>query len=200
MGKAAERVERIMVVARKDWRESVNGRFLLFQFVDRDGPLKGVLWQANDEIDREINVNDVVRIKGELKPYQGAFELHVAAIVKLGENEYDPAQFIPASAERTDQVHAQIAGMISGVENEHLRALLAGIFTDEEFVGRGGDERRIQAPIEGEDVDIALQGIAPRRQVIDDEPAVLIGIWDDRSLTGHGYREPVGFEEPIELA
>ena len=136
MGKVAERVERIMVVARKDWRESVNGRFLLFQFVDRDGPLKGVLWQANDEIDREINVNDVVRIKGELKPYQGAFELHVAAIVKLGENEYDPAQFIPASAERTDQVHAQIAGMISGVENEHLRALLAGIFTDEEFVGR----------------------------------------------------------------
>ena len=136
MGKVAERVERVMVVARKDWRESVNGRFLLFQFTDRDGPLKGVLWQANEEIDRAINVNDVVRIKGELKAYQGAFELHVANIVKLAEDEYDPAQFIPASKERTDEVHGQILGMISAMENVHLRTLLAGIFEDAEFAGR----------------------------------------------------------------
>lgn len=136
MGKVAERVERVMVVARKDWRDSVNGRFLLFQFTDRDGPLKGVLWQANEEIDRAINVNDVVRIKGELKAYQGAFELHVANIVKLGENEYDPAQFIPASTERMDDVHEQLLGMIAGVENEHLRALLSGMFEDPEFAGR----------------------------------------------------------------
>ncbi len=136
MGKAAERVERVMVVARKDWRDSVNGRFLLFQFTDRDGPLKGVLWQANEEIDREINVNDVVRIKGDLKPYQGAFELHVASIVKLKENEYDPAQFLPTSTERTDEVHEEILRLISSMENEHLRGLLTGIFSDADFARR----------------------------------------------------------------
>ncbi len=136
MGKPAERVEKIMVVARKDWRESVNGRFLLFQFTDRDGPLKGVLWQANEELDRTINVNDVVRIKGELKPYQGAYETHVATIQKLGDGEYDPAQFVAASPERTEEVYEQLIGMISAMENEHLRALLTGIFTDEEFSKR----------------------------------------------------------------
>lgn len=136
MGKPAERVEKVMVVARKDWRESVNGRFLLFQFTDRDGPLKGVLWQANEEIDRAINVNDVVRIKGELKPYQGAYEMHVATIQKLADGEYDPAQFIPASPERTEEVYEQIIGMVSAMENEHLRLLLTGIFADEDFVRR----------------------------------------------------------------
>ena len=133
MAKAADRVERVMVVARKDWRDSVNGRFLLFQFSDKEGPLKGVLWQPTEEIDRDIKVNDVVRIKGELKQYQGAFELHVGSIVKLGEKEYDPAQFVPVASEGTGDLFREIMDAVSSIRNEHLRALLDRIFTDEEF-------------------------------------------------------------------
>jgi 3'-5' exoribonuclease len=133
MAKAEERVERIMVVARKDWRESVNGRFLLFQFSDKEGPLKGVLWKPTEEIDREIQVNDVVRIKGEMKQYQGSFELHVGTIVKLSEKEYDAAQFVPVAAEETGDLYREIMGAVSTVGNEHLRELLESIFTDGEF-------------------------------------------------------------------
>ena len=133
MAKAAERVERVMVVARKDWRDSVNGRFLLFQFSDKEGPLKGVFWQPTEEIDREVQVNDVVRIKGEMKPYQGAYELHVASIVKLNEKEYDVTQFVPVSSEKTDDVFGELLGIVSSVDNEHIRKLLDGIFADEEF-------------------------------------------------------------------
>jgi 3'-5' exoribonuclease len=133
MAKAAERVERIMVVARKDWRDSVNGRFLLCQFTDKDGPLKGVMWQPTEEVDREIQINDVVRIKGEMKQYQGAFEMHVGSIVKLGENEYDAAQFVPVAVEKTGDLYREIMNAVSSVENAHLRALLDRIFGDEEF-------------------------------------------------------------------
>ena len=133
MAKAAERVERIMVVARKDWRDSVNGKFLLFQFSDKEGPLKGVLWQPTEEIDREVQVNDVVRIKGEMKAYQGAYELHVASIVKLNEKEYDVTQFVPVSTEKTDDVFGNILEVISSIGNEHLRKLLESIFADEGF-------------------------------------------------------------------
>ncbi len=133
MAKAEERVERVMVVARKDWRESVNGRFLLFQFTDKDGPLKGVIWKPTEEIDREIQVNDVVRIKGELKQYQGSFELHVGSIAKLSEKEYDPAQFVPVAAEETGDLYREIMGAVSTVGNEHLRELLERIFADAGF-------------------------------------------------------------------
>ena len=136
MAKAAERVERVMVVARKDWRDSVNGRFLLFQFSDKEGPLKGVLWQPTEEIDRDIQINDVVRIKGELKQYQGAFELHVGSIVKLGEKEYDAAQFVPVAAEETGELLRDVMAAVSSIGNEHLRALLDRIFADEEFKAR----------------------------------------------------------------
>lgn len=135
MPKSMERVERVMVVARKDWRDSVNGRFLLFQFSDKDGPLKGVLWQPTEEIDREIKVNDVVRIKGEMKAYQGAFEMHVASIVKLNEKEYDVTQFVPTSNEETSEMRSEILTIVSSVTNEHLRKLLESIFGDEELSG-----------------------------------------------------------------
>jgi 3'-5' exoribonuclease len=141
MAKAAERVERVMVVARKDWRESVNGRFLLFQFSDKEGPLKGVLWQPTEEIDRQIQINDVVRVKGEMKPYQGAYELHVGSIVKLNEKEYDVTQFVPVSTEEADDVFGAISKVISSLANDHLRRLLEGIFMDEAF-----KERFLKAP------------------------------------------------------
>jgi 3'-5' exoribonuclease len=136
MAKAVERAERIMVVARKDWRDSVNGKFLLFQFWDKEGPLKGVLWQPTEDIDREIQVNDVVRIKGEMKSYQGAYELHVASIVKLNEKDYDAAQFVPVAAEETGNLYEGIIAIVSAVENKHLRRLLENIFFDEEFKRR----------------------------------------------------------------
>ena len=136
MSKAGERVERVMVVARKDWRESVNGRFLLFQFTDKDGPLKGVLWQPTDDVDREIKVDDVVRIKGELKQYQGAYELHVGSIVKLNEKEYDPAQFLPAASGRIEGVYDEIVTLVASIENEHLKKLLRRIFANDEFKER----------------------------------------------------------------
>jgi 3'-5' exoribonuclease len=136
MAKVAGRVERIMVVARKDWRDSVNGKFLLFQFSDKEGPLKGVLWQPTEEIDRDIQVNDVVRIKGEMKSYQGAYELHVASIVKLNEKEYDVTQFVPVSAEETGDVLGEILEVVASIENEHLRKLLDGILADEQFKQR----------------------------------------------------------------
>ena len=133
MAKAAERVERVMVVARKDWRDSVNGRFLLFQFSDKEGPLKGVLWQPTEEIDRQIQINDVVRIKGEMKSYQGSYEIHVANIVKLNEKEYDATQFVPVAAEETGDLYNEVFGVVSTIGNEYLRRLLENIFTDEEF-------------------------------------------------------------------
>jgi 3'-5' exoribonuclease len=133
MAKVTERVERVMVVARKDWRDSVNGKFLLFQFSDKEGPLKGVLWQPTEEIDRQIQVNDVVRIKGEMKAYQGAYEMHVASIVKLSEKEYDAAQFVPVAPEEASDLYNEVFGIVSTVGNGYLRKLLESIFTDEEF-------------------------------------------------------------------
>ncbi|RKZ08393.1 hypothetical protein DRQ05_01550 [bacterium] len=131
--RAGERVEKIMVVTRKSWRESVNGRFLVFQLSDKDGPMKGVLWQVPDSVDREIGVNDIVRVVGEMKSYKDNLEMHIDRIERLKKGDYDQSLFLPSSTRPADLMYSEILETISGMQDEHLRLLLEAIFGDESF-------------------------------------------------------------------
>jgi len=131
--RAGTRVEKIMVVAKKSWRESVNGKFLLFQFSDKEGQLKGVLWQVPEWVDRDICVNDVVRVQGELKDYQGNIELHIEKIERLESGEYDQTLFLPASSRSLESMYNELLNVISEVSNSHIRRLLETIFRSDAF-------------------------------------------------------------------
>mgnify|MGYP001089936482 CR=1 FL=1 len=131
--KVGDRVERIMVVAKKVRRDFTGGKFLLFQFSDMEGILKGVLWEPTDDIERGVAVDDVVRVSGEVQEYQGALQLRISQIEKVPEGEYDPSLFLPASNRQVDELYDEILTLIAGVNDENLRGLLQAIFEDEGF-------------------------------------------------------------------
>ena len=131
--KVGDRVERIMVVAKKVRRDFTGGKFLLFQFSDMDGILKGVLWEPTDEIERGIALDDVVRVSGEIQEYQGSLQLRISGIEKVSEGEYDPAIFLPSSNRAVDELYEEILTLVAGVNDENLRGLLQAVFEDEGF-------------------------------------------------------------------
>ncbi|MBN1163317.1 MAG: HD domain-containing protein [Candidatus Krumholzibacteriota bacterium] len=131
--KIGDTVERVMVVAKKVRRDFTGGKFLLFQFSDREGVLKGVYWDPSFEAETKIKVDDIVRVKGEIQDYQGSMQLKVNWIEKLDENEYNPAVFLPVTSRDTDQIYDDILKMIASVNNEHIRALLQTIYGTESF-------------------------------------------------------------------
>ena len=103
-----DRVERVMVISKKVRRDFSGGKFLLFQFSDRDGVLKGVWWEPTKEAETSIGINDVVRVGGEITEYQGTLQLKVAWLEKLEEGEYDsssptPSDYDPATTSLTAQ-------------------------------------------------------------------------------------------------
>ena len=128
-----DRVERVMVISKKVRRDFSGGKFLLFQFSDRDGVLKGVWWEPTKEAETSIGINDVVRVGGEVAEYQGALQLKVAWLEKLEEGEYDPSIFLPITSRDADGIFQSILDLISSLENDHLRLLLEGIFGREGF-------------------------------------------------------------------
>ena len=131
--KVGDKVDRVVVVAKKVRREFPGGKFLLFQFTDRDGTLRGVLWDPPDPVADSIRTDDIVRVKGEIQEYQGSLQLKVGRIEKIEEGEYDPALFLPVSSRSVDEIYNDILQMISGVYDEHLRSLLETIFNNEMF-------------------------------------------------------------------
>ncbi len=131
--KVGDRVERVMVVAKKVRRDFTGGKFLLFQFSDTDGILKGVLWEPTDDIERGIAQDDVVRVSGEVQEYQGSLQIRISRLEKISEGEYDPSLFLPASNRHVDELYDDLLKLISGVNDENIRGLLQTIFEEEGF-------------------------------------------------------------------
>jgi 3'-5' exoribonuclease len=128
-----DRVERVMVVSKKVRRDFSGGKFLLFQFSDRDGVLKGVWWEPTREADASVGINDVVRVSGEITEYQGALQLKVFNLEKLDEGQYDPSIFLPATERDIDEIFQSILDAVSSVENVHIKKLLEHIFSEDGF-------------------------------------------------------------------
>ena len=128
-----DRVERVMVVSKKVRRDFSGGKFLLFQFSDREGVLKGVWWEPTKEAETSIGTDDVVRVGGEITEYQGSLQLKVAWMEKLEEGDYDPSIFLPATGRDPGETWEALSEVIRSIGNVHLRALLEGIFGADGF-------------------------------------------------------------------
>lgn len=128
-----DRIDRVMIVAKKVRRDYTGGKFLLFQFSDREGTLKGVWWEPSKEAEDNIKANDVVRVEGEIQEYQGAPQLKVSGIEKLSEEDFDPSLFLPVSSRDLDAIYSSIMGSIEKMESRPLRLLLQTIFSNEGF-------------------------------------------------------------------
>ena len=128
-----DRVEKVMAVAKKVKREYKGGKFLLFQFSDKEGLLKGVLWKPARDVENGIHANDIVKISGEIQSYQGEMQLRIDRMEKLDESDYDPTLFLPVSSRPVTEIYEDITGIIAEIENPHIKILLETIFGDEEF-------------------------------------------------------------------
>jgi 3'-5' exoribonuclease len=128
-----DRVERIMVISKKVRRDFSGGKFLLFQFNDSEGVLKGVWWEPTKEAETSIGINDVVRVGGEITEYQGALQLKVAWLEKLEEGEYDPSIFLPATERDLEGLFRSVEALIASIGNADLKHLLETIFDEEGF-------------------------------------------------------------------
>jgi 3'-5' exoribonuclease len=131
--KVGDRVERTMVIVKKIRRDFSGGKFLLFQFSDSDGILKGVWWDPTEEAERSYGVNDVVHVRGEITEYQGALQLKVSSLTRLEQGDYDPSLFLPSSKRDPEEMYDAILETISSMTDERLKELLERIFNGDRF-------------------------------------------------------------------
>ncbi|MBU8923128.1 MAG: HD domain-containing protein [Bacteroidales bacterium] len=136
-----DRVDKVMVVAKKVARDYSGGRFLLLQFSDSEGVLKGVYWGVPQFVEDSVMTNDIVRVKGEVQEYQGAIQIKVNSLEKLSNEEFDPTLFIPSSSRDMDIVYEEILAAIGKVENPYIKELLEAVFANDSF-----RERFLKAP------------------------------------------------------
>ncbi|MDE6673567.1 MAG: HD domain-containing protein, partial [Acetatifactor sp.] len=71
-------------------------------------------------------------VYGEVTSYQGALQVNVKRIRKCQEGEYQPADYLPVSSKKIEDMYRELAELIASIHNTYLRQLLESFFVQDE--------------------------------------------------------------------
>lgn len=131
-----ERINEIYLCKSKQAAMTKNGKpydNVILQ--DKTGTLDAKIWDVGSVGIEEFEAMDYIAITGDITSFQGNLQCSIKRARKVGEGEYDPADYLPVSENSTDDMYSQLKAFIDSVQNTYLSALLKKLFIeDEEFI------------------------------------------------------------------
>lgn len=108
--------------------------FLQLELRDRSGALTGRLWNAPDNLTRQINPGDFIKAKGKVQLFQGALQIILSDVQPLQGEKFDMTDFLPHTEQDIAKLQEKLKAMLFKSSDLHLRALAQAFFMDEKFV------------------------------------------------------------------
>jgi 3'-5' exoribonuclease len=103
---------------------------------DKTGTIDAKIWDPGSVGIDEFDTLDYVAITGDITCFQGNLQLSIKRARKVGEDEYDPADYLPTSDKDADAMYAELMMYIESVRNPYLSQLLHKFFDNAEFAKR----------------------------------------------------------------
>ncbi|MEM9704052.1 MAG: OB-fold nucleic acid binding domain-containing protein, partial [Planctomycetota bacterium] len=119
------------LLADKSLRTNRNGQlYLLAQLRDRTGQISALMWNVSESDFDGMPAGGGVRVKGRVQTHQGGLQI-IAHKLKPADPEFDPEDYRPAASDRTNQAFATLSELLTSLDDEDLRELLATFLADE---------------------------------------------------------------------
>lgn len=131
-------VSSLYLVREKEIRTSprTGKSWLELHLADRSGSIAAKMWDNFEAIAKTFERDDVVRVRGRVKLYNGTKELTLEQIVPAAEKDYELADFLPHTKYDIEQLYGELRTAVSSVTNPWLQKLLACIVDDPEIAPR----------------------------------------------------------------
>lgn len=100
---------------------------------DKTGTLDAKIWDPGSVGIDEFDAMDYVAVTGDITSFQGNLQLSIKRVRKVGEGEYDPKDYLPATDKNVDEMYAELMGFVNSVKNPYLSRLLHSFFDDADF-------------------------------------------------------------------
>ena len=102
---------------------------------DKTGTLDGKVWYPNSQGIADYDEKDFIEVYGEVINYNGNLQINIKQIRKAGEEEYNPADYMPTTEKSVDGMYEQLTEFIRHISNPYLKSLLEYFFVnDQEFI------------------------------------------------------------------
>ncbi|MFV8257681.1 3'-5' exoribonuclease YhaM family protein [Bdellovibrio bacteriovorus] len=127
-------VDALFLVKEKNVSVGKNGRpFMGLQLGDATGTIDARLWDRVDELAREFEIGDILRVKGLVQIFQHRKQLIVHRLERVEASMVDMADFIPATARNAEDMMAELTQLVRSMKNDYLRQLVTDTLEDPEI-------------------------------------------------------------------
>ncbi|WP_374000593.1 3'-5' exoribonuclease YhaM family protein [Bdellovibrio bacteriovorus] len=127
-------VDSLFLVKEKNVSVGKNGRpFMGLQLGDATGSIDARLWDRVDELSRDFEVGDILKVKGLVQIFQNRKQLIVHRLERVESSTVDMADFIPATARNSEDMMVELLQLVRTMKNDYLRQLILDTLEDPEI-------------------------------------------------------------------
>lgn len=125
-------VSTLFLVREKEIRTSARtGKsWLEMSLGDRSGSISGKMWDGFEAVVKTFERDDVVRVRGRVKLYNGRAELTLDQIIPVAERDYNLDDFLPHTQADVEKLFAGLRAAVAGMKNPWLQMLLSSVVED----------------------------------------------------------------------
>ena len=119
-----------LVISKEIRQKKTGDPYLTLHLADRTGEIEAKMWDNVEEVMNTFERDDFVKVKGLVQVYQNRSQFTVHRLRRLEEHEVDLADYFPCAERDSEEMFAELKGIIGSLGNTHLRQLLEAVFSD----------------------------------------------------------------------
>lgn len=129
-----ETVDLIFLVKEKTVAVGKNGRpFMGLQLGDSSGSLDARLWDRVDELAREFEVGELIKVKGQVQIFQNRKQLIVHRLERVDSSSVNFEDYLPKASRNSEDMLVELLKLVRTMKNDHLRQLVLDTLEDPEI-------------------------------------------------------------------
>jgi 3'-5' exoribonuclease len=125
------------LVHSKEIRQKKTGELYLSLLLgDRTGDLDAKMWDNVNEVLDDFERDDFVKVKGLIQVFHNRPQLTIHKVRRMDDSEIDFGDYFPSSRRDPNEMWTELRGIVAGLRNPHLKALLDALLDDEDVSRR----------------------------------------------------------------
>jgi 3'-5' exoribonuclease len=130
-------IQTSFLVHSKEIRQKKSGEFYLsLLLADRTGELDAKMWDNVAEVLEAFDRDDFVKVKGLVQIFHNRPQLTIHKMRRMDDSEIDYVDYFPSSRRDPEEMWRELRGLVAGISNGHLKALLDAMLDDPEIAWR----------------------------------------------------------------
>jgi 3'-5' exoribonuclease len=132
-----EVVDDIYLVKEPILRSTSKGDLYIAMFLaDKTGQLNGRVWQASEQMYKELPKPGFARVKGRSEVYQNQMQIVVNNVMVVDASKLKIEDYLAHTDKDVDKMFAEVKRMVGGVKNKQLKSLIDEFLADEQLMKR----------------------------------------------------------------